>query len=44
MLCFKNANFLELQPIFETTRDELNELRGGEFDTKNRLVVWYLGL
>ena len=43
-LYFKNANFLELKPSFKTTRDELDELRGGEFDAKSRSVMCYLGL
>lgn len=43
-LYFKNANFVELKSVFKTTRDELDELRGGEFDAKSRSVMCYLGL
>lgn len=43
-LYFKNANFVELKPVFKTTRDDLDELRGGEFDAKSRSVMCYLGL
>lgn len=43
-LYFKNANFVELKSIFKTTRDDLDELRGGEFDAKSRSVMCYLGL
>lgn len=43
-LYFKNANFVELKSVFKTTRDELEELRGGEFDAKSRSVMCYLGL
>lgn len=43
-LYFKNANFVELKSVFKTTRDELDELRGGEFNIKNRSVMCYLGL
>ena len=43
-LYFKNDNFLKLQPIFKTTRDDVDELRGGKFDAKNRSVMCYLGL
>ncbi|MBE8610652.1 hypothetical protein ACT3RS_13425 [Psychrobacter sp. AOP7-D2-23] len=35
-LYFKNDNFLKLQPIFKTTRDDVDELRGGNFNAKNR--------
>lgn len=43
-LYFKNSNFMELQPIFKTTRDDLDTLRGGEFNAQNRSVTCYLGL
>lgn len=43
-LYFKSANFVELKSFFKTTRDELDELRGGEFDAKSRSVMCYLGL
>lgn len=43
-LYFKNDNFLKLQPIFKTTRDDADELRGGNFNAKNRSVMCYLGL
>lgn len=43
-LYFKNDNFVQLKPDFKTTRDDLDELRGGEFNTKNRSVMCYLGL
>ncbi|KRG34086.1 MULTISPECIES: hypothetical protein [unclassified Psychrobacter] len=43
-LYFKNDNFLKLQPIFKTTRDDVDELRGGNFNAKNRSVMCYLGL
>lgn len=43
-LYFKNANFVELKSVFKTTRDELDELRGGEFDANSRSVMCYLGL
>lgn len=43
-LYFKNDNFLKLQTIFKTTRDDVDELRGGKFDAKNRSVMCYLGL
>ncbi len=43
-LYFKNANFVDLKPVFKTTRDDLDELRGGEFDAKSRSVMCYLGL
>lgn len=43
-LYFKNANFVELKSVFKTTRDEMDELRGGEFDTNSRSVMCYLGL
>ena len=43
-LYFKNANFVELKSVFKTTRDDLDELRGGEFDTNSRSVMCYLGL
>lgn len=43
-LYFKNANFVELKSVFKTTRDDMDELRGGEFDAKSRSVMCYLGL
>ena len=43
-LYFRNANFVELKPAFQTTRDDLDELRGGEFDAKSRSVMCYLGM
>lgn len=43
-LYFKNANFVELKSVFKTTRDEMDELRGGEFDANSRSVMCYLGL
>lgn len=43
-LYFKNSNFMELKPIFKTTRDDLDISRGGEFDSNSRSVMCYLGL
>lgn len=43
VLYFKNDNFVELKPVFKTTRDDLDELRGGTFNAKNRSVMCYLG-
>lgn len=44
VLYFKNNNFVELKPIFKTTTDDLDNLRGGEFNVQNRSVTCYLGL
>ena len=44
VLYFKNNNFIELKPIFTTITDELDNLRGGEFNVQNRSVTCYLGL
>lgn len=43
-LYFGNNNFMELQPIFKTTKDDLDIVRGGEFDAQSRSVMCYLGL
>lgn len=40
-LYFKNNSFVELKPVFKTTRDDLDELRGGEFNIKNRSVMCF---
>ncbi|WP_201583340.1 hypothetical protein [Psychrobacter jeotgali] len=44
VLYFKNDNFVELKPIFKTTMDDLDNLRGGEFNVNSRSVMCYLGL
>lgn len=44
VLYFKNDNFVELKPIFTTITDDLDNLRGGEFNVQNRSVTCYLGL
>lgn len=43
-LYFKNSNFTALKPVFKTIRDDLDELRGANFDVNSRSVVCYLGL
>lgn len=43
-LYFQNSKFMELKPIFKTTRDDLDIMRGGEFDAQSRSVMCYLGL
>lgn len=44
VLYFKNDKFVELKPVFKTTKDDLDELRGGKFNAKNRSVMCYLGM
>lgn len=44
VLYFKNDNFVELKPVFKTIKDDLDELRGGNFDARSRSVMCYLGM